>query len=75
MQESAGVYGFFIFIPAVFLTALLFDRGSGYLATALSAIAIVYLLEAAGELVIARRLNGASPSGNPGHRLTPPPHL
>lgn len=55
MAEKAGTYGFFVFIPAVFLSALLFDRGSGILATALCTAGIVYLLEPYGEFTVTRQ--------------------
>jgi two-component sensor histidine kinase len=35
-------YPFLIFFPAVFLSSVLFDRGSGFLATALTAVLAVY---------------------------------
>ena len=38
---------FLLFIPAVFLSALIFDRGSGYWATALSASLVLWLLNRA----------------------------
>ena len=52
MAEQAGIYGFFVFIPAVLLSALLFDRGSGFLATGLSTGAILWLLEPSGSFAI-----------------------
>ena len=55
MAETAGIYAFFVFIPAVFLSSLLFDRGSGFLATALCTASVVYLLEPVGEFTVTRR--------------------
>ena len=37
IEQGAGTYGFILFIPAIVAAALLFDRGSGFLALALSA--------------------------------------
>jgi len=54
MAERAGTYGFFVFIPAVFLTALMFDRGSGLYATALCTLCVIYLLEPSWEIEAAR---------------------
>jgi hypothetical protein len=44
VQEQTGVSGFFLMYPAIFLSALLFDRGSGFVATALSTILLIVLL-------------------------------
>lgn len=42
-----------LFIPAVFLSALLFDRGSGFLATLLSAAAAtIWFIDPRGSLLI-----------------------
>lgn len=46
LDEPLRGYPLLLFIPAVFLSALLFDRGSGFLATLLSAgIAAAYFVE------------------------------
>jgi two-component sensor histidine kinase len=37
MHERGGPYGFILFVPAILGAALMFDRGSGFLALALSA--------------------------------------
>lgn len=37
MQERTGMYAFILYVPAVVASALLFDRGTGYFAVALSA--------------------------------------
>jgi two-component sensor histidine kinase len=37
IEQGAGTYGFILFIPAIVAASLLFDRGSGFLALALSA--------------------------------------
>ncbi|HEX2556412.1 MAG TPA: histidine kinase dimerization/phosphoacceptor domain -containing protein [Microvirga sp.] len=55
MGERAGTYGFFVFIPAVFLASLLFDRGSGLLATALSTAALAYLIEPFDSFEVAQK--------------------
>jgi len=44
VQEQTGVSAFFLMYPAIFLSALLFDRGSGFVATGLSTILLVVLL-------------------------------
>jgi two-component sensor histidine kinase len=56
LDESLRGYPLLLFIPAVFLSALLFDRGSGFFATGLSAtIAAGYFIEPRGsELMEAR---------------------
>jgi two-component sensor histidine kinase len=36
IQERTGAYGFVLYIPAITASALIFDRGSGFLALALS---------------------------------------
>lgn len=38
-------YPFFFYFPAVFLTAVLFDRGSGLFATGLAAVLVTLQLE------------------------------
>ncbi len=37
MQNATGLYGFIVYVPAVVAAALVFDRGSGYLAVVVSA--------------------------------------
>jgi two-component sensor histidine kinase len=50
LDESLRGYPLLLFIPAVFLSALLFDRGSGFIATLLSAIiAGAYFIEPRGS--------------------------
>lgn len=45
-------YPFLVFIPSVFLSSVLFDRGSGFLATALSALLATYFfIEPYGSLI------------------------
>jgi two-component sensor histidine kinase len=41
----AGQYGFLMFIPAILLASIMFDRGSGFLAVALTAIGVAWLLD------------------------------
>ena len=52
LAERAGIYGFFVLIPAVFLASLLFDRGSGFFATALSTLALAYLIPPQGSFLV-----------------------
>jgi K+-sensing histidine kinase KdpD len=50
LDESLRGYPLLLFIPAVFLSALLFDRGSGFIATLLSAVvAGAYFIEPRGS--------------------------
>src|SRR4051794_33409652 len=44
LNEQLENYPLLLFIPAVFLSALIFDRGSGYWATALSTVLASYFL-------------------------------
>ena len=44
LEGRVGIYGFFILIPAIFLPAILFDRGSGFLATAVSSLLLYFLI-------------------------------
>lgn len=44
VQQQTGVSSFFLMYPAIFLSALLFDRGSGFVATATSTIFLILLL-------------------------------
>jgi len=43
--QAAGNYGFILFIPPIMVAAVLFDRGSGFFATALSAVLVAVLLD------------------------------
>ena len=47
---AAGEYGFIVYIPPILLTSILFDRGSGFFATALSVILLGSGLDWAGDL-------------------------
>jgi two-component sensor histidine kinase len=52
VQARSGVDSFFLMYPAVFLGALLFDRGSGFLATILStALIVASLTREAGAII------------------------
>jgi two-component system, sensor histidine kinase PdtaS len=52
VQARSGVDSFFLMYPAVFLGALLFDRGSGFLATILStALIVASLPREAGAII------------------------
>ena len=44
MQGPAEPYGFILYVPAILLAALLFDRGSGFLALALSAALTILVI-------------------------------
>src|SRR4051794_7366510 len=46
LDDELHHYPVLLFIPAVFLSALLFDRGSGFLATGVSALIAAYLFMA-----------------------------
>jgi two-component sensor histidine kinase len=50
IEHGAGTYGFILFIPAIVGSALLFDRGTGFFALALSAGLIAAALEWRGHL-------------------------
>lgn len=51
LQNRAGVLGFYLLFPAIFVSSILFDRGSGILATALSAL-LLYLRTKPAESVL-----------------------
>lgn len=44
MDEELRQYSLQLFMPAIFLTALLFDKGSGFLATVVSAVLVEYFI-------------------------------
>jgi two-component sensor histidine kinase len=44
LERQLGHYPYILFTPAVFLCALIFDRGSGFFATGLSTLLAVYFL-------------------------------
>ena len=53
LADEMQHYPVLLFIPAVFLSALLFDRGSGFFATVVSAVLAVYLfIEPEGSLLV-----------------------
>jgi two-component system, sensor histidine kinase PdtaS len=52
VQLQSGVDSFFLMYPAVFLGALLFDRGSGFFAALLSTVLIVIFLPREGGVII-----------------------
>jgi two-component sensor histidine kinase len=43
LQRQSGVLGFYVMLPAVFASSILFDRGSGFLATGLSTVVLYFL--------------------------------
>lgn len=50
------VYPFFFYFPAILLSAVLFGRGSGYVATGLSGLAVIVSLRASGtQWIVAER--------------------
>jgi two-component sensor histidine kinase len=50
VEAQSGISSFFLLYPAIFLSALLFDRGSGFLATGLStALLIVSIQQGGGD--------------------------
>lgn len=50
MQQGTGLYGFIMYVPAVVAAALLFDRGTGYFAVALSACVVASSIPWPGRL-------------------------
>jgi two-component sensor histidine kinase len=44
IEERAGPYGFILFIPAIVTASVVFDRGSGFFATALTILLVSLLL-------------------------------
>lgn len=61
LEERVGTYGFFLMTPAIFLPAVLFDRGSGFIATALSAAFIYFFV--GGDLGLESLAQHAVPFG------------
>jgi two-component sensor histidine kinase len=49
VEARSGVSSFFLMYPAIFLAALLFDSGSGFLATGLSTALLAWSVESKGE--------------------------
>jgi two-component sensor histidine kinase len=52
VRAQGGVLGFFLLFPAIFLASVLFDRGSGLFATALSMVLLYVLLTPSNTLLI-----------------------
>lgn len=48
IETMTGAWGLFLMLPAVFMAAVLFDRGSGFLATGVSAALLISALNADG---------------------------
>jgi two-component sensor histidine kinase len=44
MQDRTGIYGFILYVPAVVAAAVIFDRGSGYLAIAVSVACVAWYI-------------------------------
>lgn len=53
VQYQSGFFAFFLFLPAIFLGAVLFDRGSGFYATFLSTLLSFITLAPSGSWTIA----------------------
>src|ERR1700730_14202394 len=53
VQYQSGYFGFFLFLPGIFLAAVLFDRGSGFYATLLSTLLSLVAINPSGSLSIA----------------------
>src|SRR4026208_1080623 len=51
VQLQSGVDSFFLMYPAVFLGALLFDRGSGFFAALLSTVIVIFLPREGGVII------------------------
>ncbi len=51
LEERAGTYGFFILLPSIFLSSVLFDRGSGFYATLLSVVLLLPVLPAGTDIL------------------------
>ncbi len=55
VEAQSGVSSFFVLYPAIFLAALLFDRGSGFVATGLStALLVVSIQQRGGNQMLAQ---------------------
>jgi two-component system, sensor histidine kinase PdtaS len=52
LQQSAGLLGFYLLLPSVFVAAVLFDRGAGLYAAALSTLLVYLLLTPQGTLLL-----------------------
>src|SRR5437867_8719632 len=52
LQDRSGLLGFYIMFPAIFLASVLFNRGSGIYATALSAVLLYLLTKPAESLLL-----------------------
>jgi two-component sensor histidine kinase len=46
MEAQSGFIGLYILLPAVFLSGMMFDRGSGFLATAVAVTGVLWVLRA-----------------------------
>jgi two-component sensor histidine kinase len=51
VEAQSGISSFFLLYPAIFLAALLFDRGSGFVATSLSTALLVIAIHREGGAV------------------------
>jgi two-component sensor histidine kinase len=55
LQQSAGLLGFYILLPCVFVVSILFDRASGLYAAALSTLLLYMLLTPEGSVLLPLR--------------------
>jgi len=52
LEYHSGFLGFFLLLPGIFIAALLFDRGSGFYATALSTALSIVALSPSGNIFL-----------------------
>jgi two-component system, sensor histidine kinase PdtaS len=52
LHQANGVLGFYVLFPAIFVVSILFDRGSGIYATALSTALLYAMLTPTGSILI-----------------------
>jgi two-component sensor histidine kinase len=51
VEAESGITSFFLLYPAIFLSALLFDRGSGFFSTGLSTVLLVIAIQREGGAI------------------------
>jgi Histidine kinase len=52
VEMQSGFFGFFLLLPGIFLSSLLFDRGSGFYATILSTLLSIVVLWSPGTFIL-----------------------
>lgn len=52
LEMQSGFVGLFVLLPAIFLAGLLFDRGSGFLATVIEVAAVLWIISDPYRLVL-----------------------